>query len=219
MPDNSTYSFSLRPLLKSDLAAIARWFQNVGDLALFDRNTRMPYDERTCAKLWDMTDDATGGPTDSCWFAITTSPADVVGIVGLERISPVNRDAVVALYMDHATRRQGIGIRAASLMLDFAFRQLGLNRVTSYYRDDNSGSRGLTRQAGFEIEGTMRQAWFADGAFHDMIVVGILASDWAARRGQLAAELGSDIVIAFGGPGASIHRWPPDREVPGGTEA
>ncbi len=148
---------------------------------------------------------------DKCWFAITSEPTGVAGIVGLERISPVNRDAVIALYVDHAIRRQGVGIRASALILDFAFRQLGLNRVTSYYRNDNASSRDLVSQAGFEVEGTMRQAWFSDGRFHDMIVVGILAEDWKVRRDALAEELGETTVIAFGDGRSVGSKWPPHR--------
>jgi len=208
MPDNNIDLFSLRPLEKADLTFISSWFQDVSDLAVFDRSSRIPYDLIACERLW-----ALSGKTDDsgekCWFAITSDATEVIGIVGLEGISSVNRDAVVALYVDQPNRRKGIGIRAATLMLDFAFRQLGLNRVTSYYRADNVSSRDLTRQAGFEIEGTMRQAWFADGTFHDMIVVGLLADDWASRRDTLADELGSETIVAFGDPVTSASTWPP----------
>jgi RimJ/RimL family protein N-acetyltransferase len=210
MPDNTSKSFSLRPLEKPDLTSITRWFQEVGDLALFDRHSRVPYDLATSERLWNMSDTPQDAD-DKCWFAITSEPTGVAGIIGLERISPVNRDAVIALYVDHAIRRQGIGIRASALILDFAFRQLGLNRVTSYYRKDNAGSRDLTNQAGFEVEGTMRQAWFSDGKFHDMIVVGLLAEHWNVRRDALADELGDKTVIAFGDGKSSGSKWPPHR--------
>lgn len=213
MPDNTQKSYSLRPLEKADLVCVARWFQDVGDLAVFDRGARVPYDLPTCERLWNMsgnTDDA----GEKCWFAITSEAVEVIGIVGLERISHVNRDAVIALYVDPSNRRTGIGIRASTLMLDFAFRQLGLNRVTSFYRADNTGSRDLTARAGFTIEGTMRKAWFADGIFHDMVVVGILADEWTGIRAVLADDLDSDTVIAFGDTTTSRYTWPPSAPEP-----
>ncbi|WP_135507002.1 GNAT family N-acetyltransferase [Roseovarius aestuariivivens] len=210
MPDNISKSFALRPLEKPDLNSITRWFQDVGDLALFDRNARAPYDLATCERLWNMSD-MPHAADDRCWFTITSEPGGVAGIIGLERISPINRDAVIALYVDHANRRQGVGIRASALILDFAFRQLGLNRVTSFYRQDNAGSRDLTSQAGFEVEGTMRQAWFSGGKFHDMIVVGLLAEKWNVRRDGLAEELGEETVISFGDGTTSASKWPPHR--------
>ena len=53
----------------------------------------------------------------------------------------------------------------------------------------------------------MRQAWFADGQFHDMVVVGMLQQDWIARREVLAQELGTQTVVSFDASGWS---WPPD---------
>ena len=210
MPDNISNSYSLRPLEKSDLTAITQWFQDVGDLALFDRNSRVPYDLATCERIWNMSDTPQDAD-DKCWFTITSEAGGIAGIVGLEGISPVNRDAVIALFVDRAIRRQGIGVRATALVLDFGFRQLGLNRVTSYYRKDNAGSRDLTSQVGFEVEGTMRQAWFSDGKFHDMIVVGLLAENWTLRRDTLADELGEEPVIVFGDGMTSGSKWPPQR--------
>jgi len=208
MPDTISELYGLRSLEKADLASVVGWFQDVGDLAVFDRSARVPYDLPACERHWDTAGnaDTTSG---KCWFAITSAAREVVGIIGLEGISSINRDAVIPLYVDKPMRKKGIGIRAAALLLDFAFRQLGLQRVTSYYRADNLGSQCLTRQAGFKIEGTMRQSWFADGTFHDMIVVGILQDEWMARREALAAELGSETVIAFGGAASSRWSWPP----------
>ena len=77
--------------------------------------------------------------------------------------------------------------------------------------NDNASSRDLVSQAGFEVEGTMRQAWFSDGRFHDMIVVGILAEDWKMRRDALAEELGETTVIAFGDGRSVGSKWPPHR--------
>jgi len=208
MSDKTTISYSLRPLEKADLVFVARWFQDPGDLAVFDRGSRVPYDLPTCERHWNISGN-TGDAGEKCWFAMISDAMEVIGIVGLERISYINRDAVVALYVDQSVRRKGIGIRASTMMLDFAFRQLGLNRVTSYYRADNTGSRDLTAQAGFEIEGRMRQAWFAEGAFHDMVVVGILAETWMARRDRLVKELGSETLIAFGDATTSRWTWPP----------
>jgi RimJ/RimL family protein N-acetyltransferase len=205
MPDIIKNTYTLRPLEKADLASVALWFQDVGDLALFDRSSRVPYNLSSCEKHWDTTGniETAGG---KCWFAITAESTEVVGIVGLEGISPINRDAVIPLFVERSNRKKGVGIRASALMLDFAFRQLGLQRVTSYYRADNIGTRDLTTKAGFEIEGKMRRSWFADGTFHDTIVVAILKDEWLARRSVLAEKLSSETVVAFGSAGWT---WPP----------
>ena len=214
MLENASTLFSLRPLEKADLATVAHWFQDVADLAFFDRNSRFPYDLPSCERQWEPSSKSdTGG--DRYWFSILSDTDQMVGMIGLEGVSSVNRDAVIPLYIDKSTRRMGVGIRAAALMLDFAFRQLGLHRVTSYYRADNLGSRDLTKRAGFEIEGTMRQSWFADGTFHDMIVVGLLHDEWKLRREVLANQLGLDMRVTFGADASTAWTWPPHDIVSG----
>ncbi len=206
MPDSSPRLFRLRPLEKADLGTVARWFQDIHDLALFDRTSRIPQNLVQTERYWE---DAINASKDccKCWFAIESDSGDLVGMTGLEAISSVNRDAVVPVFVDKSIRRHGVAVRSVALMLDFAFRQLGLNRITSYYRADNHSSRDLIQRIGCEIEGTMRQAWFADGQFHDMVVVGMLKQDWIARREVLAQELGTQTVVSFDASGWS---WPPD---------
>ena len=48
----------------------------------------------------------------------------------------------------------------------------------------------------------MREAWFADGKFHDCIVVGVLREEWSARRESLHSELATSIEILLQAPGA-----------------
>ncbi|NVO56743.1 GNAT family N-acetyltransferase [Rhodobacteraceae bacterium B1Z28] len=210
MSDYPVNQFTLRPTEKADLEIISRWFLDVADLACFDRTSRIPLNQVQTERLWN---DAVCARSDNrnCWFTIETENKDAVGLTGLDAISHVNRDAVIPLFVDRSVRRCGVGIRATALLLDFAFRQLGLNRVTSYYRADNRASQDLFGQLSFQTEGTLRQAWFADGCFYDMIVVGILRKDWMDRRQALAKELKPNTVVGFCSSEASGWSWPPRR--------
>ncbi|EEE36060.1 putative acetyltransferase [Rhodobacteraceae bacterium KLH11] len=197
---------------KADLGVIAHWFQDVHDLALFDRTTRIPMNLTQIEQSWSDVIGGAGNDHTRCWFIIENSDSDAVGMIGLEAISTVNRDAVVPVFVDKSIRRHGVAVRAVALMLDFAFRQLGLNRITSYYRADNHSSRDLISRVGCKIEGTMRQAWFAEGQYHDMVVVGMLQQDWAERRQALARELGPETVVRFD---SSNWSWPPQHDANG----
>ncbi|MFY0312701.1 GNAT family N-acetyltransferase [Leisingera sp. D0M16] len=208
MPDRKSEGFQLRPLETADLATAADWLQNIADLARFDRSTRIPLTASGIEQAWGPIGDA-GANAGKCWFALTEEGGELCGIAGLENISAVNRDAVIAMLIEKSRRRQGIGIRAMALLLDFAFRQIGLNRVTSYYRADNTRSEQLTARAGFATEGRMRAAWFAEGRFFDMITVGLLREEWDASRKALAQELGASPRVSFRGAEADGWVWPP----------
>ncbi len=209
MPDKSTNLFTLRPLEKADLEVVAHWFRDIADLACFDRASRIPLNVPSTQNAWDKTINVLS-ENGKCWFAIVSETNQIVGIAGLDGISSPNRDAVVALFIDKSVRRKGVGIRAGALVIDFAFRQLGLHRVTSYYRADNVRSVDLLQQLGFEVEGRMRQAWFADGRHFDMIVVGLLQNEWEKKRTKVARELCPETTVAFCETPSPGWIWPPN---------
>lgn len=208
MPDKPNSVFKLRPIEKADLEVVTPWFQDIEDLARFDRTSRIPFNLAQTEDVWGEVFNASGS-NSKCWFVVESASGDVLGMVGLEAISPVNRDAVIAMFVEKSARRLGLAIRATALVADFAFRQLGLNRLTSYYRDDNHISRDLVTRLGCRVEGTMRQAWYADGEFHDMVVVGVLKEDWLAQRPILAKELSPETIVTFGSGKPPIWSWPP----------
>ena len=209
MPDKPTSLFTLRPLEKADLEVVTQWFHDVADLASFDRASRIPLNLCATENAWGQAIDLVN-ENGKCWFAIVSGTNQIIGIIGLEGFASPNRDAVLPLFIDKSMRRNGIGLRATALVIDFAFRQLGLHRVTSYYRADNVRSGELTQQIGFEIEGRMRQAWFAEGQHFDMIVVGLLRDGWDERRDALAQEMSSETTVAFCDTVSSDWAWPPN---------
>ncbi|NSY37690.1 GNAT family N-acetyltransferase [Leisingera sp. ANG59] len=213
MPQRRSEAFWLRPLEKGDFSPMADWFQNVTDLARFDRSVRFPFNSADMEASWGQAAGAAKEPGRQ-WFAITAETGELCGITGLECVSAVNRDAVIALFIEESRRRQGIGIRSMALVLDFAFRQIGLNRVTSYYRADNPRSQQITSRTGFTTEGTMREAWFANGRYYDMICVGLLRSEWNTCREALARELETSRTAGFRGSGNSGWAWPPGPQDP-----
>ncbi|WP_170384517.1 GNAT family N-acetyltransferase [Ruegeria atlantica] len=208
LPEKPNSVFKLRPLEKADLEVITPWFQDIEDLARFDRTSRTPWNLSQTEEVWSDAFNTSSG-NGKCWFVVESDKGKILGLIGLDAISPINRDAVVAMFVDKSARRLGIAIRAVALVVDFAFRQLGVNRVTSYYRNDNHISRDLVARLGCQVEGTMRQAWFADGKFHDMIVVGLLQKDWMERRAVLAKELCPETIVSFGSEGSTNWSWPP----------
>ena len=201
-------TYLVRPLEKPDIPTISRWFVDLDDLSAFDRSVRIPLSLDASEKAWS---DAVGndGSNGKYWFAIDDEENQTIGVIGLESVNLINGDAVLALCMAKSARNKGIGIRSAALVLDVAFQQLGLNRLTSYFRTDNDATRHLAKRAGFRQEGCMRQAWFVGGQHVDKIVVGILRQEWMERRMALAEELDTKTVVTFGRHSSRNWSWPP----------
>jgi RimJ/RimL family protein N-acetyltransferase len=201
-------TYFVRPLENSDIPTISSWFVDLDDLSTFDRCMRIPLSRDGSEKAWS---DAVGndGSNGKYWFAIEDKETQTIGIIGLESVNLINEDAVLAVCITNTVRNKGIGIRSAALIMDVSFQQLGLNRLTSYYRVDNEVTRYLTERAGFRQEGCMRQAWFAGGQHVDMIIVGILRQEWMERRKTLAKELDTNTVVTFGRHSSGTWSWPP----------
>jgi RimJ/RimL family protein N-acetyltransferase len=75
----------------------------------------------------------------------------------------------------------GYGTEATALMLDHAFRTLGLHRVGLTVFEFNVRGIRAYRRCGFEVEGRAREAIWRDGRWWDEISMSVLASEWRAR--------------------------------------
>ncbi len=199
--------YCMRPMILEDVEIVSKWFEHLADLSIFDRNTPIPTNSNIVAENWKEVL-STREPRQGYWFGIEDQTGKLVGIGGIENISYVNGDAILALFMADEVRRKGIARLVCGVVLDLAFDQLRLNRITSYYREDNQATEKLTRTVGFEIEGTKRKGWFSGGNYLDVITVGILASEWQNARTSLVENLGETKKIQFGRPPWSARLWP-----------
>lgn len=65
-------------------------------------------------------------------------------------------------------------------VVDYAFGRLGLHRVEIRCAADNHRSRAIPERLGFTQEGVLRESGYLNGRFVDMVVYGVLASEWRA---------------------------------------
>ncbi len=197
----------MRPLRLDDLPVIARWYEDVEDLALFHRRMPLPHGAEVLDAGWRSALLAPE-PRESYWFAITNDEGEPAGLGGIEDISYVHGDAVTPLFLSPSVRGKGLGVRARALLLDLAFDQLRLVRVTSLHRADNVASRRINEACGLREEGRIRRGWFAGGVHIDLMIFGILAEEWRAHRDGLRERLSNRTVITLGRTSSGRWSWP-----------
>ena len=107
-----------------------------------------------------------------------------VGTVFLKEIDREHLRAEYAIFIGEETARgRGIGSEAARLMMDYGFRQLGLNRIYLYVFASNARAIASYRSAGFREEGRLRENYRCkDGNFADVLMMSILRSEWLEKR-------------------------------------
>jgi RimJ/RimL family protein N-acetyltransferase len=192
-------TYVIRPMRTDDLPVVTSWFSDFEDIALFDRNLPVPICGDTVIESWKSMLDA-GDPPRALWYIVETAGGDPVGLGGLQAINYIHGDATLPMFVARRARTNGLATAIATVLLDLAFNQLRLHRVSTCFRDDHATSERVTRKVGFREEGRVRQGWFRDGAYCDVIQVGILESEWRAVRDGLRQDLAdrSGITIRLG---------------------
>ena len=197
----------MRPVDVTDADIITDWYQQIDDVSIFDRQVPVPINlaEVTTLVKTMVTDQE---KAKCCWYICETTDGTAVGMAALEAINMLHGHAVLPVFIDKPWRRSGVGIRMACMMIDLAFKQLRLHRVSTLYRADNAATEALVNRLGFAQEGASRQSWFSNGQYFNQINVGILADEWERTRLKLRAELSPSVTVELGPRPSVIWSWP-----------
>jgi len=165
----------LRPLEPSDAEMLAACNN--------DPEVRLSFFTHTPTNLHQTADRIRGfyGPgADYLPFAICDRSDDVAfGVTALHRLDLVSRAAVFSICItDPAFRGRGLAYPATQLMMQYAFNVLNLNRVQLHVWTGNAAGLRVYEKAGFQREGTLREAMRHDGKYCDFHVMGMLAMEW-----------------------------------------
>lgn len=169
----------LRPLASSDLPILHDWYLDPELTAPFDR-----YASEGFASFAASVADAEGDPASLAPRFVIERKSDraTVGCVGHYRAHPVlTLQEVWYLVGDPTARGGGIGSEAVRLLVDHLFRTTSVARVAASSDVANLASQRLAEKIGMRLEGTLREALFHHGRWHDVAVFGVTRSEWAAR--------------------------------------
>jgi RimJ/RimL family protein N-acetyltransferase len=113
-------------------------------------------------------------------FAIEDSQSGGhLGLIGLNAIDLYSRNAELWMYLgEEATRGQGTGTQAFDQVVRFGFETLGLHRIFINVFSFNERAYAFFSKRGMRPEGTLREAVFKRGRFHDKHVMGLLCSEY-----------------------------------------
>lgn len=170
----------LRPLEESDVDHIMTWVNDpeiVGNLAAFSgepftREQELAYVRRIRASA-----------TEAVFSILAVDDGRYLGQCGIHQVhdrSRVGRLAcIVASRGDHG---RGFGSAAIRALCDLAFDERGLHKLWLMVFAHNARGRGIYERVGFRQEGLLREEYFHEGAWHDMVRMSLLAREWQAIR-------------------------------------
>jgi ribosomal-protein-serine acetyltransferase len=173
----------LRQLTEADVAAFANHVREnrthlaewLPDLALVDT----PEAARTFLEHELGAFTPGGGCSVGLWVV-----GKLAGVVGLGPVNAENRSAMIGYWIAAAYQGQGLITDGVRVMLDYAFGELGVNRIEITCPHDHPRSRAIPERLGFTQEGIRRQTVWVHDQPHDEVIYGLLAPEWNPRADQ-----------------------------------
>ena len=144
----------------------------VGNLAAFagepmTRNDELAWIRRTLAGA------------DRVW-SILAEDDRYLGQIGVHQIHARSRvGRLGCVIASRAEMGKGYGSAAVRAVAERAFGELALHKLWLMVFASNDRGRRLYGRLGFVEEGVLREEYFHDGAWHDMVRMGLLAHDRA----------------------------------------
>ena len=91
-----------------------------------------------------------------------------------------SRAAELSFWLAPEHHGQGYGSDAAGRIVRYAFEDRNLRRVSARVGSFNDASTAVLESLGFEREGTLREAAWFRGEYHDVHWYGLLRANWQA---------------------------------------
>lgn len=97
-----------------------------------------------------------------------------IGNIYLRSINWICRHAELSIFIgEQAERGKGFGQSAVRQLVFYAFNDLGLNKVYLDVLADNHPAIHIYEKCGFRVEGTLKNHAFKNGAWKDVVVMGV----------------------------------------------
>jgi RimJ/RimL family protein N-acetyltransferase len=173
---------TLREIAREDIPTINRWRQ---DPAVADGVGAPRRFIGLDADLKWYEDYLTRRATEVRCVVSLAASGQLVGMVSLTRIDYLHRNAEFnAMVGERDARNHGVGTAATRAMVRHGLFDLNLHRIYVSILSDNVGSIRMCEKAGFREEGTIREGAYKNGRYHDLVLMGVLKSEWQADGHQ-----------------------------------
>lgn len=172
-------SIYLRPMTEEDTDLIVEWRNTE-----FVR-TNFIYQEKFTRQghlKWIETMVKTGKVIQ---FIICTNEDVPVGSVYLRDINHIHKKAEYGIFIgEKGAVSKGYGTQAAELMKVYAFRRLGLHKLTLRVLAENQRARRSYEKAGFCQEGYLKEeVRLKDGRYHDVVLMACFQEEKEEKGG------------------------------------
>ena len=168
-------SISIRKFEKRDIPAKVNWINNPKNNAYLHYD--IPLNIKNTVNWFENNKDRIDR-----YDAVIEVDGKSVGLIGLLGIDVKNKKAEYYIVLgDRDYLGKGVAKSASKILLNYAFKDLGLNRIYLYTEVENISAIKLYDRIGFKREGILKNDLFSKGRFVDRYIYGITKDDYYHR--------------------------------------
>lgn len=165
---------TLRPFRAEDLPAMRDWFRDREIAVTWARHPVVP-DSMFEDELLDRfrSFDLEGH------FAVENELGELIGRADYDDLDPVDRTAELSILLGATNGRgRGYGTDAFRTLIRHLFFDRQVERVWLTVLPWNEPAIRMYEKVGFIHEGVLKETAWIDGRWHDLVVMGLLRSEW-----------------------------------------
>ncbi len=102
----------------------------------------------------------------------------IIGGIGMHHWDHTIKKAQLGYWISKEYEGKGIIHECLLRFIDFLFNKVGLNKVEVHFIPENTRSSKVAESLGFKIEGIIRQSHYHNGGLEDIIIAGLLKTEW-----------------------------------------
>lgn len=111
------------------------------------------------------------------WAIVLKETEQFIGTCGFHAIEEEHWKAEIGYELHPDSWGQGIMTEVIKAVIQYGFKEIGLNRIEAFYDPENISSARVLEKNGFEYEGLLKKRFFEKGKFVDGAIAAIIKED------------------------------------------
>ncbi len=177
----TTRRLHIREYVVADIPTV---FQYVNDPAYWQyQRSEAPTAQQLDTLLKWVVNEQAAKPRLAYFLAATRKDTgEIIGEAVLKITNPAERQAELGFGVAPRFWKQGFGTEITGALLEAAFSQLKMHRVSAQCSPENKGSIRIMQKTGMAREGLLRDVHQARGKWWSTVIYGVLEHEYAKIR-------------------------------------
>jgi len=115
------------------------------------------------------------------WVIELKEIKEAIGGISIVKLEDINKSCEIGYCIGSKYWYKGITTEAFQNIIDYLFREVGINRICAKHNIENMASGEVMKKCKMTYEGTLREVQFRYNRFCSLAVYSLLKSEWIKR--------------------------------------